>query len=199
MSPRWGSTPRLTDWLTVSRNVTLTLSSVQFHMRWREWCDSFRRSISTRVTQRIGTRNTGESKGFMNNIYATCALADSCDVSRGTSSIHCLHLVCLWCPVQVKSLRLADRLSRESYQHFVRFGNFRINFEWEEARVPNTPRCEKSWSRWYISFSSVYTLCSPIRGSWLLAGTQRIATYRFGNCICFVSVERVGTPTLLGL
>jgi hypothetical protein len=23
-SPRWGSTPRLTDWLTVSRNVTLT-------------------------------------------------------------------------------------------------------------------------------------------------------------------------------
>jgi hypothetical protein len=24
MSPRWGSTPRLTDWLTVSRNVTLT-------------------------------------------------------------------------------------------------------------------------------------------------------------------------------
>jgi hypothetical protein len=26
MSPRWGSTPRLTDWLTVSRNVTLTLA-----------------------------------------------------------------------------------------------------------------------------------------------------------------------------
>jgi hypothetical protein len=25
MSPRWGSTPRQTDWLTVSRNVTLTL------------------------------------------------------------------------------------------------------------------------------------------------------------------------------
>jgi hypothetical protein len=24
ISPRWGSTPRLTDWLTVSRNVTLT-------------------------------------------------------------------------------------------------------------------------------------------------------------------------------
>jgi hypothetical protein len=23
MSPRWGSAPRLTDWLTVSRNVTL--------------------------------------------------------------------------------------------------------------------------------------------------------------------------------
>jgi hypothetical protein len=26
MSPRWGSTPRLTDLLTVSRNVTLTLT-----------------------------------------------------------------------------------------------------------------------------------------------------------------------------
>jgi ABC-type nitrate/sulfonate/bicarbonate transport system ATPase subunit len=26
MSSRWGSTPRLTDWLTVSRNVTLTLT-----------------------------------------------------------------------------------------------------------------------------------------------------------------------------
>jgi hypothetical protein len=26
MSPRWGSTPRLTDWLTVSRNMTLTLT-----------------------------------------------------------------------------------------------------------------------------------------------------------------------------
>jgi hypothetical protein len=26
MSPRWGSTPRLTDRLTVSRNVTLTLT-----------------------------------------------------------------------------------------------------------------------------------------------------------------------------
>jgi hypothetical protein len=25
-SPRWGSTPRLTNWLTVSRNVTLTLT-----------------------------------------------------------------------------------------------------------------------------------------------------------------------------
>jgi hypothetical protein len=25
MGPRWGLTPRLTDWLTVSRNVTLTL------------------------------------------------------------------------------------------------------------------------------------------------------------------------------
>jgi hypothetical protein len=24
MSPRWGSTPRLTDWLIVSRNVTST-------------------------------------------------------------------------------------------------------------------------------------------------------------------------------
>jgi hypothetical protein len=32
MSTRWGSTPRLTDWLTLSRKVTLTLtldSSVQ--------------------------------------------------------------------------------------------------------------------------------------------------------------------------
>jgi hypothetical protein len=28
MSPKWGSTPRLTDLLTVSRNVTLTLSLV---------------------------------------------------------------------------------------------------------------------------------------------------------------------------
>jgi hypothetical protein len=26
MSPRWGSTPRLTEWLTVSRTVTLTLT-----------------------------------------------------------------------------------------------------------------------------------------------------------------------------
>jgi hypothetical protein len=26
MGPRWGSIPRLTDWLTVSRNVTLTLT-----------------------------------------------------------------------------------------------------------------------------------------------------------------------------
>jgi hypothetical protein len=26
MSPRWGSTPRLTDLLTVSRNVTLTVN-----------------------------------------------------------------------------------------------------------------------------------------------------------------------------
>jgi hypothetical protein len=26
MSPRWGSTPRLTDWLPVSRNMTLTLN-----------------------------------------------------------------------------------------------------------------------------------------------------------------------------
>jgi hypothetical protein len=26
MSPRWGSTPRLTDWPTVSSNVTLTLT-----------------------------------------------------------------------------------------------------------------------------------------------------------------------------
>jgi hypothetical protein len=26
MSPRWGSNPRLSDWLTVSRNVTLTLT-----------------------------------------------------------------------------------------------------------------------------------------------------------------------------
>jgi hypothetical protein len=37
MSPRWGSTPRLTDWLSVSRNVTLILIrdiSVQFRSRW---------------------------------------------------------------------------------------------------------------------------------------------------------------------
>jgi ABC-type nitrate/sulfonate/bicarbonate transport system ATPase subunit len=27
ISPKWGSTPRLTDWLTVSRNVTLTLTN----------------------------------------------------------------------------------------------------------------------------------------------------------------------------
>jgi hypothetical protein len=26
MGPRWGSIPRLTGWLTVSRNVTLTLT-----------------------------------------------------------------------------------------------------------------------------------------------------------------------------
>jgi hypothetical protein len=30
MSPRWGSTPRLTDGLTISRNVTLTLIFFQF-------------------------------------------------------------------------------------------------------------------------------------------------------------------------
>jgi hypothetical protein len=29
MGPRWGSIPRLTDWLTVSRNVTLTLTWVK--------------------------------------------------------------------------------------------------------------------------------------------------------------------------
>jgi hypothetical protein len=29
MISRWGSTPRLTDWLTVSRNVTLTLTNQQ--------------------------------------------------------------------------------------------------------------------------------------------------------------------------
>jgi hypothetical protein len=28
VGPRWGLTPRLTDWLTVSRNVTLTLTTV---------------------------------------------------------------------------------------------------------------------------------------------------------------------------
>jgi hypothetical protein len=33
MSPRWGSTPRLTDRLTVSRNVTLTLTLT---LIW--WC-----------------------------------------------------------------------------------------------------------------------------------------------------------------
>jgi hypothetical protein len=31
MRPRWGSTPRLTDWLTVSRNVTLTLTHIILH------------------------------------------------------------------------------------------------------------------------------------------------------------------------
>jgi hypothetical protein len=41
MSPRWGSTPRLTDWLTVSCNMTLTFSQLvtryQFKVRlWRE-------------------------------------------------------------------------------------------------------------------------------------------------------------------
>jgi hypothetical protein len=29
MSPRWGSTTRLTDLLTVSRNVTLTLAELE--------------------------------------------------------------------------------------------------------------------------------------------------------------------------
>jgi hypothetical protein len=29
MSPRWGSTPRRTSWLTVNRNVTLTLTLIQ--------------------------------------------------------------------------------------------------------------------------------------------------------------------------
>jgi hypothetical protein len=39
MSPRWGSTPRLTDWPTVSRNVTLTLTwiLVQFRTRYTSW------------------------------------------------------------------------------------------------------------------------------------------------------------------
>jgi hypothetical protein len=30
MSPAWGLTPRLTDWLTVSRNVTLTLGLLNY-------------------------------------------------------------------------------------------------------------------------------------------------------------------------
>jgi hypothetical protein len=34
MDPRWGSIPRLTDWLTVSRNVTLTLT---WHRECQEW------------------------------------------------------------------------------------------------------------------------------------------------------------------
>jgi hypothetical protein len=29
MGPRWGSTPRLTDWLTVSRNVPFTLTEIR--------------------------------------------------------------------------------------------------------------------------------------------------------------------------
>jgi hypothetical protein len=36
MNPRWGSTPRLTDWLTVSRNVTLTLLIILYRNLWRE-------------------------------------------------------------------------------------------------------------------------------------------------------------------
>jgi hypothetical protein len=42
MSPRWGSTPRLTDWLTVSRNVTLTLT-LTIMMTHRLRC--FRRTL----------------------------------------------------------------------------------------------------------------------------------------------------------
>jgi hypothetical protein len=33
MSPRWGSIPRITDWLTVSHNVTLTLTSESVEFR----------------------------------------------------------------------------------------------------------------------------------------------------------------------
>jgi hypothetical protein len=40
MSPRWGSTPRLTDWLTVSRNVTLTLN--RDRIEWVSWDGSRR-------------------------------------------------------------------------------------------------------------------------------------------------------------
>jgi hypothetical protein len=35
MSPRWGSTPRLTDWLTVSRSVTLTVTLTQTVSCWQ--------------------------------------------------------------------------------------------------------------------------------------------------------------------
>jgi hypothetical protein len=34
MSPRWGSTPRQTDWLTVSRNMTLTLTEPVTVAEW---------------------------------------------------------------------------------------------------------------------------------------------------------------------
>jgi hypothetical protein len=42
MSPRWGSTPRLTDWLTVSRNVTLTLTLTLTHVQYTNQTQSNR-------------------------------------------------------------------------------------------------------------------------------------------------------------
>jgi hypothetical protein len=37
MGPRWGSIPRLTDWLTVSRNMALTLTWVLHSDRLIDW------------------------------------------------------------------------------------------------------------------------------------------------------------------
>jgi hypothetical protein len=51
MSPIWGSTPRLTGWLTVSRNVTLTLTLTAIGGDWEEMATVSQLSFETPTCQ----------------------------------------------------------------------------------------------------------------------------------------------------
>jgi hypothetical protein len=59
MSPRWGSTPRLTDRLTVSRNVTLTL---KFSYLCEGGLEYLHRDPASRRRRRKGMSQTWDSK-----------------------------------------------------------------------------------------------------------------------------------------
>jgi hypothetical protein len=68
MSPRWGSTPRLTDWLTISRKVTLTLTWLWRDERepsaWgHDWATLFLGDVNTGTwSSRLGESQIWDSK-----------------------------------------------------------------------------------------------------------------------------------------
>jgi hypothetical protein len=73
MSPRWGSTPRLTGWLTVSRNVTLTLTLT---------AQSSRQGPSREVLGRSQTRESSRQETVLRVSAKQLVLGDSFEVWR---------------------------------------------------------------------------------------------------------------------
>jgi hypothetical protein len=79
MSPRWGSTPRLTDWLTVSRNVTLTLTCMSQSSSRRQLAMIMRLAAkeSNWGTEASGMLSAGqfrlESQPVKGRLYVCCS------------------------------------------------------------------------------------------------------------------------------
>jgi hypothetical protein len=137
MSPRWGSTPRLTDWPTVSRNVSLTLT-----LTWVKFTRVVAGSNNSTVTLRVVG---GDEKGSLKSEAVKYG-----HESQGTLTQEWLR----WRgaaaytkdrPVDTKTYWLTDSQSQRDFD----FDFDLSSVQFLTRRVPD----EEMWIKWQFYFN----------------------------------------------
>jgi hypothetical protein len=145
MRPRWGSTPRLTDWLTVSRNVTLTLS----RRRRRKWKSQIWDSkIWSQVPRDSDSRKMALERASSMYKRQTCPLVREGAPQKQDSNCQRVINIWSWTPngVDTKTYWLTDR---PSVAIWLRLWPRQLAVSgWQFPSECQTLRTDQQWNKW---------------------------------------------------